>query len=96
MSESIFDDDKTMNESLSMDSPLSLSGDFSDVSSLDNDDMSLLDVDIDGLTIKVNDIVPDDDPDDDGSTILGTKMCPTRHGCTGATNCNYDYASYPG
>ncbi len=24
------------------------------------------------------------------------KMCPTRHGCTGATNCNYDYASYPG
>lgn len=26
----------------------------------------------------------------------GTKMCPTRHGCTGATNCNYEYASYPG
>ena len=26
----------------------------------------------------------------------GTKMCPTRHGCTGATNCNYDLASYPG
>lgn len=28
--------------------------------------------------------------------LLGKKMCPTRHGCTGATNCNYDYASYPG
>lgn len=27
---------------------------------------------------------------------FGKKMCPTRHGCTGATNCNYDYASYPG
>lgn len=26
----------------------------------------------------------------------GTKMCPTRHGCTGATNCNYELASYPG
>lgn len=24
------------------------------------------------------------------------KMCPTRHGCTGATNCNYSLASYPG
>lgn len=27
---------------------------------------------------------------------FGKKMCPTRHGCTGATNCNYEYASYPG
>lgn len=94
MSESIFDNDQMMNESLSMDSPLSLSGDISDVSSLNNDDITIIDDDIDGLTIKIDDIVPDDDDDD--SIILGTKMCPTRHGCTGATNCNYDYASYPG
>lgn len=25
-----------------------------------------------------------------------SKLCATRHGCQGATNCNYDYASYPG
>ena len=27
---------------------------------------------------------------------LGKKMCPTRHGCQGATDCNYSYADYPG
>lgn len=26
----------------------------------------------------------------------GRKMCPTRHGCQGATDCNYSYGSYPG
>lgn len=27
---------------------------------------------------------------------FGKKMCPTRHGCTGATNCNNAYADYHG
>lgn len=27
---------------------------------------------------------------------FGKKMCPTRHGCTGATNCNYSMSDYPG
>lgn len=27
---------------------------------------------------------------------FGRKMCPTRHGCKGATNCDYSYANYPG
>lgn len=31
-----------------------------------------------------------------GEISFGRKNCATRHGCTGATNCNYDYASYPG
>lgn len=26
----------------------------------------------------------------------GRKMCPTRHGCQGATDCDYAYGSYPG
>ncbi len=26
----------------------------------------------------------------------GRKMCPTRHGCQGATDCNNSYGSYPG
>ena len=26
----------------------------------------------------------------------GRKLCPTRHGCQGATDCNYSYGSYQG
>ena len=26
----------------------------------------------------------------------GRKLCATRHGCQGATDCNYSYGSYPG
>lgn len=26
---------------------------------------------------------------------LGRKLCATRHGCQGATDCNYSYANYP-
>lgn len=25
---------------------------------------------------------------------MSRKMCPTRHGCQGATDCNYSYGSY--
>lgn len=28
-------------------------------------------------------------------TMLGRKCCPTRHGCQGATDCDYAYGSYP-
>lgn len=27
---------------------------------------------------------------------FGSKMCPSRHGCQGATDCDYSYGSYPG
>ncbi len=30
------------------------------------------------------------------NSVNGRKMCPTRHGCQGATDCNYSYGSYPG
>ena len=30
------------------------------------------------------------------TSAYGRKMCPTRHGCQGATDCNYSYGSYPG
>lgn len=30
------------------------------------------------------------------TSFKGIKMCPTRHGCQGATDCNYSYGSYPG
>ena len=30
-----------------------------------------------------------------GEISFGKKMCPTRHGCQGATDCDYSYGSYP-
>ena len=30
------------------------------------------------------------------TSAYGRKMCPTRYGCQGATDCNYSYGSYPG
>lgn len=30
------------------------------------------------------------------TSSYGRKMCPTRYGCQGATDCNYSYGSYPG
>lgn len=27
---------------------------------------------------------------------IGKRLCATRHGCQGATDCNYSYGSYPG
>lgn len=82
--------------SLSSETPLSLNGDVTGIDSMNgftDDSFTIIDDDLPILDDKVKDIIPDDDTDD---IVLGTKMCPTRHGCTGATNCNYDYASYPG
>lgn len=31
-----------------------------------------------------------------GEISFGRKMCPTRHGCQGATDCDYSYGGYPG
>lgn len=59
-------------------------------------------LDSDGLDVSDNDI---NSLHDNASGVERSKgqnisfegkMCPTRHGCTGATNCNYSYASYPG
>lgn len=30
-----------------------------------------------------------------GEISFGKKMCPSRHGCQGATDCDYSYGSYP-
>jgi len=29
------------------------------------------------------------------TAFAGRKVCPTRHGCTGATNCDNSYGDYP-
>lgn len=58
----------------------------------------------DGLTVSEDDLNLLEDRasevnrnDDDESQIsFGRKMCPTRGGCQGATDCDYSYGSYPG
>lgn len=51
---------------------------------------------IDELLRKVDSIERAECAECADEVTFGNKMCPTRHGCTGATNCNYEYASYPG
>lgn len=34
--------------------------------------------------------------DDRNKSHNAKKLCATRHGCQGATDCNYSYGSYPG
>ena len=41
-----------------------------------------------------------DDPEVDvfdptGEPTFGNKICPTRHGCTGASSCDSSYGNYP-
>ena len=50
--------------------------------------------DLDSLEEDASDI---DRSEADRSKIsFGRKMCPTRGGCQGATDCDYSYGSYPG
>ena len=60
---------------------------------LDSDGLDVSDHDLDSLQNQANGI----EHSNNGHNVsfMG-KMCPTRHGCTGATNCNYAYADYPG
>ena len=59
---------------------------------LDSDSLSMSN-DIDGLESSVDGM----ERAEGGHEIsFGKKMCPTRHGCTGATNCNNAYGDYPG
>lgn len=47
---------------------------------------------IEDLTEKANGIERDGDHD---KVHEYRKVCPTRHGCQGATDCNYSYGDYP-
>lgn len=59
-----------------------------------DDGLSISDEDIHTLDDRASEI---DHAEADGSQIsFGRKMCPTRHGCQGATSCDYSYGDYPG
>lgn len=60
---------------------------------LADDNLGVSDSDVSSLQDQVNGM----ERSGHGQNIsFEGKMCPTRHGCTGATNCNYSLASYPG
>ncbi len=59
-----------------------------------DDDLTVSDDDVTSLEEKASGV---DRAEADKSQIsFGRKMCPTRHGCQGATDCDYSYGGYPG
>lgn len=50
---------------------------------------------VDSVVKKGEEIPRNDDQDEIPDDEVGRKCCPTRHGCQGATDCDYAYGSYP-
>ena len=61
---------------------------------VDDDPLSVSEEDLTALENKASDL--DRNEADKSQIPFGRKMCPTRGGCQGATDCNYSYGSYPG
>lgn len=69
-----------------------------DLDSIPDPDQNPLDVPedtVDSVVKKGEEIPRNDDPDEIPDDEVGRKCCPTRHGCQGATDCDYAYGSYP-
>ena len=62
--------------------------------SFDDDELTVSEKDMNSLEDKASQIERNDS--DKSQISFGRKMCPTRHGCQGATECNYSYGDYPG
>lgn len=56
-----------------------------------NDDLDVSSDDINSLKERTEGIERNESKTDD--TFKGIKICATRHGCTGATNCDYSYGA---
>lgn len=50
---------------------------------------------VDNVIKKGEDIPKDDNQNEIPDDEVGRKCCPTRHGCQGATDCDYAYGNYP-
>lgn len=48
------------------------------------------------LKYALQDNSSDIENEHDGNISFGRKMCPSRHGCQGATDCDYCLGDYPG
>lgn len=62
--------------------------------SVDDDALAVSEEDINNLEEKASGI--DRNDADKRQISFCRKMCPTRHGCQGATDCDYSYGGYPG
>lgn len=59
-------------------------------------ELGISDQDVDEVLNKS--VVQEEQNNEDNTndeTTLGRKCCPTRHGCQGATDCDYAYGNYP-
>ena len=61
---------------------------------IDDDALAVSEEDIKNLEDKASEINRNEA--EQSQISFGRKMCPTRHGCQGATDCDYSYGSYPG
>lgn len=61
---------------------------------LEDDGLSISDDDLNSLEDRASEI--DRSEVNESQISFGRKMCPTRGGCQGATDCDYSYGSYPG
>ena len=61
-------------------------GSLDDHLSVSEEDLSSLEEKSDGLERS----------ESSSQITFGRKMCPSRHGCQGATDCDYAYGGYPG
>lgn len=57
------------------------------------DELSISEDDLNSLEERASDI--DRSEVNESQISFGRKMCPTRGGCQGATDCDYSYGSYP-
>ena len=60
----------------------------------DDDDLETSDEDVNSLASKAEDIERDEDNGQISFYGLSKKVCATRHGCQGATDCDYAYGDY--
>lgn len=60
-------------------------------------ELGISDQDVDDVLNKsvVQEAEHNNEDNTNEETTLGRKCCPTRHGCQGATDCDYAYGSYP-
>lgn len=62
----------------------------------DTDNIEILQKDIDSLHEKALGIEREDNNQDKQDISFGRRLCNSRGGCQGATDCDYSYGSYPG
>lgn len=74
----------------------SLSDESPDVDeSVDDEMLDVTDEELGDIDEKINDVDSDaSDTTESEPVFKGRRNCATRHGCKGATNCDYSMASY--